>query len=172
MLSTLWRNTVHIKSYSSMLSYRWCHTALLKAMCTDPPRDTTSFTLTLYDTMIPRISLLAPSLNLLGTKNKKQKAFSLTSQAFRLPWQEWHLNQLVILQLSCLKASWVVMDSQCTGGQVGVLMFQLSVQSQASFLSVVGQKRGEGENFAEGWAGSNDVTEDKKMSFMKTLSTE
>ena len=55
------------------------------------------------------------------------------------------------------------MDSQCAGGQVGVLVLQFPVQSEASFLSVVGQKRSESENFAEGGAGSDDVTEDRNM---------
>lgn len=43
----------------------------------------------------------------------------------------------------------VVLDSQRAGGQVGVLVLQFSVQSEASFLSVVGQKRSEREHFAE-----------------------
>lgn len=48
-----------------------------------------------------------------------------------------------------LESSGVLVDSQCAGGQVCVLVFQFSVQSEAAFLSVVGQKRSQRENFAE-----------------------
>lgn len=50
---------------------------------TDPPRDTTSFTLTLYDTMMPRISLLAPSRNL-----SRKKHLVRPSQTSRSPSAE------------------------------------------------------------------------------------
>lgn len=40
-------------------------------------------------------------------------------------------------------------DSQRAGRQVGVLVLQFSIQSKTSFLTVVGKKRRECENFAE-----------------------
>lgn len=40
-------------------------------------------------------------------------------------------------------------DSQRTGRQVGVLVLQFSIQSETSFLTVVGEERREREHFAE-----------------------
>lgn len=59
-------------------------------------------------------------------------------------------------------------DSQRAGGQVGVLVLQFSVQSQTSFLSVVGQKRRDGEDFTEGGAGSNHVAEDRSSGHLSS----
>lgn len=63
-------------------------------------------------------------------------------------------------------ASGPVLDSQCAGGQVRVLVLQFPVQSEASLLSVVGQKWSESEHFAESGAGSDDVTEDTRKSLL------
>lgn len=62
-----------------------------------------------------------------------------------------------------------MLDSQRAGGQVCVLVLQLSIQSEASFLSVVGQKRSESENFTESWTGSNDVTVGRKNKASKPV---
>lgn len=56
-------------------------------------------------------------------------------------------------------------DSQRAGGQVGVLVLQLPVQRQATFLTVAGQKRRERENFAEGRTRRHDVTADREWAF-------
>lgn len=80
----------------------------------------------------------------------------------------WHvrpnIQSMQLELLGCMQTVWVLLDSQCAGGQVGVLVLQFSIQSEASFLSVVGQKWSESENFAESWTGSNDITEDRKIS--------
>lgn len=62
-----------------------------------------------------------------------------------------------------VKASWARRDSQRTGGQVGVLVLQFSIQGEASLLPVVGQEGSEGEDLAEGRAGRNDVTEETEI---------
>ncbi|XP_061734421.1 uncharacterized protein LOC133537430 [Nerophis ophidion] len=56
-------------------------------------------------------------------------------------------------------------DSQRAGGQVGVFVLQLAVQSEASLLPVVGQKWREGEDFAESGTGGHDVAEKRNVSF-------
>lgn len=69
------------------------------------------------------------------------------------------------LQLT-VKAPRVWRDSQSAGGQVGVFVLQFSVQGEAALFPVVGQEWSEGENFAERWAGSHNVTEDTKTELL------
>lgn len=117
---------------------------------TDPPRDTTSFTLTLYDTMMPKISLLAPSFNLHTTHQSVVGTDKHSSSLY-------NAHGCVCLAVGG--------DSQRAGGQVGVLVLQLPVQRQATFLPVAGQKWRERENFAEGGTRCHDVTADRKWVF-------
>lgn len=77
---------------------------------TDPPRDTTSFTLTLYDTMMPKISLLAPSFNLHTTHQSEVGADKHSFSRYMLPrhtavsvwrWGETHSVLEARLVSSC-----------------------------------------------------------------------
>lgn len=86
---------------------------------TDPP--TMSFTMTLYETMMPRTSFSTPSLTL-----KRKKWFKASSLKKILSEQQR-------LELTdCSHARW---------GQVGVFMLQFAIQSDAPPLPVVGQQR-------------------------------
>lgn len=49
-------------------------------------------------------------------------------------------------------------------------MLQFSVQSETSFLAIVGQKRSEGENFAESRTGSHNVTEEREIEKLQLIS--
>lgn len=86
---------------------------------------------------MPRISLLAPSPSLVKTD---QSAAGTRTQSRTTPGPGSH--------------------SQRAGRQVGVFVLEFSVQGETSLVSVVGQKRCDGEHFAEGGTGRNHITED------------
>lgn len=99
---------------------------------------------------MPRISLLAPSPSLSTTEqsaavgSRKQQSAAVGSRK----------------QQEAAGSS--VLHPQCAGGQVGVLVLEFSIQSETSLVSVVGQERCDGEDFAEGGTGRNHVAEDRR----------
>lgn len=56
------------------------------------------------------------------------------------------------------------------GGQVGVFVFELSVQSEASLLPVLVERRGQSVHLTEGGAGRHLVTETHTLLSLKLLS--
>lgn len=93
---------------------------------------------------MPRISLLAPSLNLQQSHSRRVNRLQV-GWAWLRQWAGRGSGR----------------DLQRAGCQVSVLVLQLAVQRQAALLPVVGQVWRQREDLAEGRAGRHQVTADR-----------